>query len=81
MSGEKGIGVGGVVTQIAWLASQSGDPVPVADVVSGLQRRFSATAEMANYAIALAERCGAIEQREGKLILVSRQQMKRRITL
>jgi hypothetical protein len=72
MGGEKGIGVGGVVTQIGWLASKEGDPVAEDVVLEGLQRRFSTTFEAARCAIQLAERCGAVERREKSLVLLPR---------
>jgi len=73
MGGEQGIGVGGVVTQIGWLAPEIGDPVPEEDVLRGLQRRFSATHEAARSAVRLAEQCGAVGRREQGLVLLPRQ--------
>lgn len=72
MGGERGIGVGGVVTQIDWLTSKQGEPVAEEVVVRGLQRRFSTTVEAARCAVELAERCGAVARRQNGLVLLPR---------
>jgi len=67
----EGIGIGGVMAEVAWLASK-GKPVLEHILVAGLCGRFDVPRDRAKAAIALAESCGVIERTGNQVFLKGR---------
>ena len=66
----RGIGVGGVVSEIGWLSRKCYGSVRTTMLVRGLRDRFDATKDEAYAAIDFAERCGAVIQDKDKVSVV-----------
>lgn len=69
MARNEGIGLGGVMAEVAWLKS-SDKPVTETAVITSLCARYDISADEARKAIRLAEKSGVIERRPNKAVLL-----------
>ncbi len=63
----EGVGVGGVVSSIGWITERENGCVAETKLVEHLQIRFGVSRDRAEFAIKLAEKCGAVERKDGKV--------------
>jgi hypothetical protein len=74
MSNREGIGIGGVMAEVAWLSASPGEPVAEESLREGLRVRFDASDDSVDIAIKLAESCGVVRRVGNNVFLKHRPQ-------
>ncbi|MFH0752606.1 MAG: hypothetical protein V1914_03325 [archaeon] len=73
MARTEGIGIGGVMAEIAWQQLEESRGIEEKVLLCALQLRFDVSVEEAYGAVALAYLCGVTCKKESKVYLLSRE--------